>query len=459
MPKGLFFRLMGAFALVILVAVASVYLIANQTTANVFRSFMFRGQMIAAQDLANQLGDYYRANGSWNGVGAVLARGADSQGGMMGGMMGSGMMGGTSIWLADSRGVVVASSDNSRVGQSLSAAEQANATPIRANGQTVGLLAVDASMMPFIGDPASQDFLNQVNLSLLLAGFVAALIALVLGFLLFRQITAPLNALALASAKIAAGDLNARAEVRGDDEIAQVGRAFNGMADNLARSEAARRNMLADVAHELRNPIGVIQGHLEAMLDGVFPLDAEQVASLHDETILLGRLVDDLRALALADAGQLSLTREKTDLSALVTKTVQAFRAQAAENHITLTTDLPANLPPVNLDPERIAQVLGNLLSNAFRYTPTGGSVRVTLSNLGKAARVQVSDTGPGIPADALPHVFERFWRGDKSRSRPQGGAGLGLAIAKQWITAHNGQIGVESQVGKGSTFWFELPI
>lgn len=458
--QGLFFRLMGAFVLVIVVAVATVYVIANLTTANEFRSFMFRGQMVATQDVANQLADYYRSNGSWRGVADVLSRGANAQGAMMsGGMMSNGMMGGSSLWLADPRGVVIASSDNSRVGQTLTTAEQASASPVRVNGQAVGLLAVDASMMPSGGDPASQDFLNQVNRSLLLAGLAAALIALILGFVLFRQITAPLNALALASTKIAAGDLDARVEVRGEDEIAQVGRAFNGMAENLERSETARRNMLADVAHELRNPIGVIQGHLEAMLDGVFPLAPEQIASLHDETILLARVVDDLRTLALADAGQLSLRREAVDLAALVNKTVQAFQPQAAEDHITLKSDLAGDLPSTNLDPERIAQVLSNLLSNALRYTPEGGTVTVTLRKIGKVERMQVSDTGPGIPADALPHVFERFWRGDKSRSRAQGGAGLGLAIAKQWIAAHDGHIGVESQAGEGSTFWFELPI
>ncbi len=374
-------------------------------------------------------------------------------------MMGQGMMGSTRLWLADDRGVIVASSDQSRVGQALSSAERASATPVRVNGQTVGWLAVDPGMMNSIADPASQQFLNQVNRSLLLAAWVAALIALALGFVLFRQITAPLNALARASNGIASGDFKARARVHGDDEIAQVARAFNAMADNLARSETARRNMLADVAHELRNPIGVIQSHLEAMLDGVFPTTPEQIASLHDETILLTRLVDDLRALALADAGQLTLARQPTDLHTLVSKTVEAFQVQATENQIMLTSELATNIPPVHIDAERIAQVLRNLLSNALRYTLAGGRVHVKLMNTGRAARVQVSDTGPGIPSEVLPMVFERFWRADKSRTRAQGGAGLGLAIAKQWIEAHGGQIGVESELGQGTTFWFNLPL
>ena len=315
-------------------------------------------------------------------------------------------------------------------------------------------------------DPSSQEFLDQVNRSLLLAGLAAALIALALGFILFRQITAPLDALTHATQKIAVGDLKTRAVVRGEDEISRLGRSFNAMAENLEHSETARRNMLADVAHELRNPLGVIQSHLEAMLDGVFPTTPEQIASLHDETLLLTRLVGDLRDLALADAGQLSLHREVTDLRALVERTTDAFQAQAAEHQIALQHDLAENLPLVNLDAQRIEQVLRNLISNALRYTPAGARVIVKLVRAGNAARVEVSDTGLGIPADAVAHVFERFWRGDKSRSRALGGAGLGLAIAKQWIEAHGGQIGViSSQVGgattqpSGTTFWFTLPL
>lgn len=474
LTKSLFFRLMGAFALVILVGFSIVYVIANQTTANEFHFFMFRGQMVAVQDLANQLADYYRARGSWNGVESVLTRDANPSGGMGGGMMsGTTMMGAPRLWLADARGVIVASTDNSRWGAQTSPSELANGTAIRVNGQTAGTLLVNAGTMNTVMDPSSQEFLDQVNRSLLLAGLVAAVIALALGFILFRQITAPLDALTHATRKIATGDLKTRAVVRGEDEISRLGRSFNAMAENLEHSETARRNMLADVAHELRNPLGVIQSHLEAMLDGVFPTTPEQIASLHDETLLLTRLVDDLRDLALADAGQLSLHCEATDLRALVERTTDAFQAQAAERQIALQHDLADDLPLFNLDAQRIEQVLRNLISNALRYTPAGARVTVKLARAGNVAQVEVSDTGPGIPADSLGYVFERFWRGDKSRSRALGGSGLGLAIAKQWIEAHGGQIGITNQVGVaaahalrdgnaptrqgGTTFWFTL--
>ncbi len=442
---------MGAFAIIIVVGVVIVALIANQTTTSEFQQFMFRGQMVRAQDLANELAAYYRTRGNWVGVEPLLS---DSSGGMMGTMMGSG-----GLWLADANGTIVASSDNTLLGQSIAANERAESVPIQVDGQRVGILIANSQMMHGITDTAAQDFLAQVNRSILLGGVAAATIALVLGFLLFRQITAPLNALATASDKIATGDLTARASVRGDDEIARVGRSFNAMADQLARSETARQNMLADIAHELRNPIGVIQSHLEAMMDGVFPMDVEQVTSLHDETLLLARLVGDLRELALADAGQLTLNRAPTDLRALIERVVNAFQAQANEREITLTASVPENIPPLNIDAQRIEQVLRNLLSNALRYTPANGVVMVTATQEKKLARVQVHDTGAGIAPEGLPHVFERFWRGDKARSRTQGSTGLGLAIAKQLVEAHGGEIGVESEPGKGTTFWFTLPI
>lgn len=459
MRRSLFFRLMGAFALVIVAGFSIVYVIANRVTASEFQYYMFSGQMVGVQEIANRLAASYRARGNWDGAEQLL-RDAVPSGGMMGGGMMSGpMMGSLRLWLADANGVIVAGTDTSRQAQQVPATQLANGTAIRVNGQTVGTLLTDAGTSSAVIDAPSQDFLNRVNQSLLLAGLTAAVVALVFGFVLFRQITAPLDALTRATQQIAKGDLATRARVRGEDELSRLGRSFNAMAENLERSETARRNMLADVAHELRNPLGIIQSHLEAMLDGVFPTNAEQIASLHDETMLLTRLVDDLREIALADAGQLSVHRTPTDLSALVTRVTEAFQAQAAERQIVLRCETGAKLPLLDLDAQRIEQALRNLISNALRYTPETGVVSVKLSRDANSARVEVSDTGSGIAPDALPHVFERFWRADKSRARALGGAGLGLAIARQWIEAHSGQIGVTSELEQGTTFWFTLPL
>ncbi len=456
MRHGLFVRLMGAFAFVILIGVLVVAVIANQTTTNEFRQFMFRGEMVQQEDFVAELANYYRVHSGWQGVGDLFPR----NGGMMsrGQMRGAGMAGMSSrILLADARGVIVADSYQQQIGEALDSTLRASGTPIVVDGQVVGTLAIAGDPLNALLDPAAQEFLNQVNRSLLLAGFVAGIIALALGFILFRQITTPLNALAIASEKIAGGDMSARADVTGNDEIAQVARSFNAMADKLATSEMARRNMLADIAHELRNPIGIISSHLEAMIDGVFPTDAEQLVSLHDETLLLARLVGDVRELALADAGQLVLNRAPTDLRALVERTTAAFLPQAQEENIKLVTRL-SDVPVLNVDAQRIEQTLRNLLSNALRFAPAQGSVTVSLTRDAQGVRVEVRDTGSGIAPEALPHVFERFWRGDKSRARTQGGSGLGLPIAKQWVEAHGGKIGVASELGQGAAFWFTLP-
>ena len=468
--KSLFVRLLAAFALVILIAITIISIIVNQSTTREFRSYMFRGRMEQSDQIARDLAAYYAARSSWQGVEGYLAQafGFGMRPSMMSSrMMGRGMswmMGGT-VLLADAGGTIIASRDGSGVGQKVTNAQLANSIPIEVSGRTVGTLIVPGASA---FDAPQEDFLRRVNASLLIEGVVAGVIAFALGFALFYQVTAPLNALASAARRIATGDLTTRVANPRDDEIGQVGRAFNAMAEGLAQSEMARRNMIADVAHELRNPLGVIQGQLEGMIDGVFPTTPEQIASIHEETLLLTRLVDDLRELALADAGQLRLMRCPTDLGALIEKTVAAFAPQAAGKNIALKTEIVTALPQVNMDPQRIEQVLRNLIANALRHTPGDGVVRVACSVDSARASfvtVRVSDTGPGIPPDDLPRVFERFWRGDKSRSRAPfdyrsgGGAGLGLAIAKQLVTAHGGEIGVESESGRGAMFWFSLPM
>ncbi len=382
--RSLLFRLMAAFALVIFVAVAIIFFIANQTTTNEFRGYMFRGGMAQSDEIAQQLAAYYAGRGSWQGVDVLLAPTlSPGMGQMMGtsarGRGGLGMMAAGALSVADVNGFVVAASDGAGIGQKASSAQIARGTPVQVNGQTVGTL-IDQSPEVTALDAAQQDFLQRVNLSILFAGIAAGAIALGIGFVLFRQITAPLNALTETTRKIAAGDLTARVASPKDDEIGQMGSAFNAMADSLSQSEAARRNMLADIAHELRNPLGVIQGQLEGMIDGVFPTTPEQIASIHDETFLLTRLVGDLRDLALADAGQLHITRQPTNVGALIEKTVAAFAPQAAEKSIALQTDIAAGLPTVSIDAQRIEQVLRNLIGNALRHSSEGAVVSVQCS-------------------------------------------------------------------------------
>jgi two-component system OmpR family sensor kinase/two-component system sensor histidine kinase BaeS len=307
-------------------------------------------------------------------------------------------------------------------------------------------------------DAQAQAYLEHVWSSFIWAGLLAVILALVLGAVVSQRLAAPLVLLTRAASAVAGGDLTQEVPGRGGDEIGELGAAFNRMTQSLAQAENLRRNMVADVAHELRTPLTVIQGDLQAILDGVYPLDIEQVASLYDETRLLTRLVDDLRDLALADAGQLRLDRAPVSMGMLAEAAVTSFSPAAKDAEIELSLELGEDVPAVMGDADRLAQVLRNLLGNALRHTPAGRKVTVRVGARNASVIISVADAGSGIAPEDLPHVFDRFYRGDKSRSRRGGGAGLGLAIARQLVTAHGGQISVESRVGHGAVFTILLP-
>lgn len=485
--RSLWFKLMAVFALVIAVAFGVVIVFTRAVTAQQFNVYITRqGQAWAAQ-LAPTFADYYARTGSWQGVEQLSSLpGGDWMTDMMSGMMGNmpnpmmsspdgsasrgaapgpwiaammmneGMLStmGNRLILADAHGTVIAETEGSLLGARLGPDELRQGTAIRVNGQTVGTLFITpAALAP---SPAA-DFLQSVNRSLLWAGIVAGGLALLLGSALFLHITRPLHHLSAAAQGIAGGDLSRRVTVVADDEMGRVARTFNQMAEALQRYERERRNTLADIAHELRTPLSVIQGNLEAMLDGVLPANAEELASLRQETQLLNRLIDDLRTLSLAEAGQLRLEKRPIDLGEIALQVQESLQQLASEKAITLETRLADGLPKIQADPERTAQIITNLVGNALRYTPAGGRVVVATHRAGKWIELAVNDNGPGIAAEDLPRVFDRFWRAERSRNRASGGSGLGLAIVKQLTEAHGGTIQVESQVGAGTTFRVRL--
>jgi signal transduction histidine kinase len=292
-------------------------------------------------------------------------------------------------------------------------------------------------------------------------GGIAAFIPLTIVVLLlfgtaargFRRFAAPLGDLIDAAESVEAGNYGVRVRARGPRELRSLATAFNSMSGRLESSERERRRLLADVTHELRTPLTIMQGNLEALLDGVYPADPAHLEPILDETRVLSRLVDDLRTLSLAEAGALTLHREPTDVGQLLTDSVASFRIQADAAGIELATALDGVLPQADIDPVRMREVLSNLLSNALRYTPRGGTVRVGASVADGKLRVTVRDSGPGIAADALPHIFDRFYKSDESR-----GAGLGLAIAKSLVVAHGGEIEATSAPGQGTEMRFWLP-
>ncbi|MFZ5917342.1 MAG: sensor histidine kinase [Chloroflexota bacterium] len=457
----LWVRLTLAFTLVILMAVGAIAVLINQTTDIGFRQYVTHSGMRASGSGVQQLAAFYEQQGSWEGVESLLGQGIvlDRPGGLpMPGMRDLRL----DVLLTDAHGKVIYDSADRATGKRLSNREKSRAVAINSvdGAQVIGYLLLASSDAPDWLGTLEQQFLGRVQRVLLITGALAVGLGLIASALLSHSLVAPLQRLATAARAVAGGDLGQQVRVEGSTEIADVGRAFNEMTTALEESESLRRNMVADVAHELRTPLSVLQGNLRAILDGVYPLEKQEMALLYDETRLLGRLVNDLHELAQAEAGQLSIHPYPTDVIHVVRTTVTNFEPAAEDKSIRLTATLPPALPPVLVDPDRLAQVLRNLLTNALRHTPEGQPITVAASLIDGAVEIAVTDRGEGIATQDLPYVFDRFYRAERSRSRTEGGAGLGLAIVKAIVEAHRGQVSATSDgPGQGSTFRVRLPL
>ena len=442
-----FWQLIVSFVLVIVLAWGGMLLAGRAALNRVERDRTPATALLWADRLAG----YYGARGDWQQVEDMIAAypcgpdwapwGADWQ---------------TDYVLTAPDGTILSASDEEQLGQRLSHWELKRATPVTVDDQVIGYLLPPPFDRFKPGRPLG---ITSALQGFLLTGLLIGLGSLVVGLVISRGVSRPLSHLTEATRAVAAGDLDVRVSARYPGEMGELATAFNDMAADLARADELRRNLTADVAHELRTPLSVIRGKLEGVLDGIYPATAEHLEPVLEETELLTRLVEDLRLLALAEAGQLALEKRPLDVGDLLRDAQVNFGPQAADRGVTLSLDPPPDLPQVLADWQRIAQVLGNLLTNALRHTPPGGCVTMSAAADDDRVTVTVADTGTGIPADDLPYIFERFWRGDKSRSRAGGGTGLGLAIAKHIVEAHGGTIGVESAPGEGARFWFTLPV
>jgi two-component system OmpR family sensor kinase len=493
----LWVRLALAFGAVTITGIIMAAILTNQQVGPQFRRFVMHDQMMNSPMIMT-LADYYTHSQSWAGVETLFneppGRGENGHGPGWGPGRDQGPPGWwnntPNLVLADASAQIIYDRLGRRVGSRLSQPEQADAIPIiEQQGQIIGYLVFDPPGFGALSGPA-QMFLWQFNRSLVQAGLIAGGLGILLGLGIARGLSAPLGRLATAARRISKGDLSQRVPVTGSDEVADLARAFNEMAAGLQQAETLRRSLVADIAHELRTPLAVMQGNLQAILDDVYPLEKAEIATVYDETLILSRLIDDLRELAQAEAGQLSLNLQPVQLVPLIEQAVNLFEELTHEKGIKLAASLPSDLPTVLADPDRVRQVLHNLLANALRHTPDGGEIEIRaeesrggfareqgrdisppllrppaplLENTTPPSllRITVTDTGPGISPADLPQVFNRFWRADKARSREQGGSGLGLAIARQLVEAQGGQIGVESEgvAGRGSRFWFTLPV
>jgi len=453
-------RLFLSFGLIALISVIGVVFIARQNTASAVRSFMYRGGLTGEGGLVQQLETFYQQNGSWSGVQNLLQSSGHGRGQGNSGSGGNLGAGNSRLRVADAAEQTIADTSSATPAGELNDADLKNAILLQVDGRTVGYLLAEG------GTGFSQRdelfLLDRLTNAGLTAGLIAGGISLLLSLLLAYNLMRPVRELTQAAQYLGQGDLSQRVQIKGGDELSLLANTFNNMADSLQQAEETRRSMTADIAHELRNPLAVQRANLEALQDGVYPLTPQALQPILEQNLLLTRLVDDLRTLALVDSGELKLEITSVDLPGLVERLVERFRPQAAQNQITLlvTSRIPLSSPRTGqVDPFRMDQILNNLLSNALRYTPSGGQIEVVIESDERKARVSVHDSGPGIPEEALPHVFERFYRADRSRSRSEGGTGLGLAIARKLAEAQAGSLVAENHPKGGAIFTLQLSL
>jgi signal transduction histidine kinase len=452
MIHSLQFRLLMAFTAVIIVATGTVaFFVSRVASAEIEQRRAMEEQVQMAQ-MVTFLTNYYIFQGDWEGAGALVD--------------GLATMDGRRLVVSDGSGLVVADSEDILVGQAAPTEPSDSYVMVKVPVSTIdGKIVIQATPEAAAGGPPQRmervswvTLSETINRFLLWGGLIAVAIALLFTFFLSRRISSPIHALTQTAKKLGRGDFAQRVPVKGKGEIQELSAAFNSMAADLEQSEKTRRELVADIAHELRTPLTNIKGYLEAIDDGVLAADPVTLKSLNEEVGLLARLVADLHDLSLADSGQLKLARQGEDIGQLITREITVIRARAEAAGVTLAAALEEPLPQVNIDYYRIHEVLHNLLDNAVQHTPAGGRIDVTARADGRWVAVTVQDTGEGIPPEALPHIFDRFYRVDKSRTRATGGSGLGLTIVKRMVEAHGGRIEVRSETGRGSVFTFTLP-
>jgi len=515
-------RLLLSFGIIILVALGSVLVAARVTAEQEVQVFLGRGALAGVETLVTDLEDYYQAEESWDGVLEVFASkegagegqstgsGQDAGAGQSvgegqgagegsGGMgpghgatqsgvdevvtegehlaesvaepqeeslpqgnpaaeSGLGSLGRPGHRLTDANGVIVYSPEEGDLGLFISEVELEEAIPIDNGSITVGYLLPEGGT-PQLPTNFEAQLVERIQSAATVAALVSGGIAIILALILAQMVLRPVKVLTRAADRLSDGDLSQRVHIKGKNELSNLGDTFNQMATSLQEAEEQRRALTADIAHELRTPLAVQQANLEALQDGVYPLTQANIKPIIEQNHLLARLVNDLRTLALADSGELSLNRRPVDMRLLCLAVIARFEAAFASSGIKVLQDIEAGLGTVNVDPERIEQILHNLLQNAQRYTARNASIFINLFRDGQNAVLSVRDTGTGIPEEELEKIFKRFYRVDKGRERAKGGTGLGLAIARQLAEAHGGSLSAANHPEGGAVFTLRLPL
>ncbi len=467
MLRSLTWKLALAFLLVALTAASLVAVSIRLTNPAQLGRLIVEQQRSA---LKSTLVTYYTEHGSWAGASESVYQPPNNPlpqptgvpGTDLGGNLGPGPQGPPHdrralFGLVDAGGsIVIPLLPRYPLGTQVPADVVQKGDPVEVDGQVVGTI-LTADLPPGL-TPAETAYLQRTYAALAVAGSGAVLVAMLVGVLLARTLTRPLRALTQATHRMAGGELEQEVSVKSSDEIGELASAFNQMSQALARANQARRRMTADVAHELRTPLTVIAGYVESMRDGILAPSPARLSIIYAEIEHLQHLVGDLRTLTQADAGELALSKQRVEPQQLLAQTVAAFEHEAARKGVRLELQLSGPTPPIRVDETRMAQVLSNLITNALRYTPEGGRVALGAAAEDGQVTLTVHDTGHGIPAEALPFVFDRFYRADEARSAESGESGLGLAIVKALVEAHGGTIKVESGEAIGTTFSIRLP-
>ena len=467
MPRSLRTRLIFSFLVIIIVTTGLFVLLTNLIITQRFNSMVIRDGQRYSMRISPLFAEYYAQTGGWEGI-EELVDSFQNQRPMLGPFGHKPHIDGVGMeWMAaateerllllDVDGQLVFDSAPSDSAIQELPEDTEKGIPIVVENEQVGTLIVASTLG--ILTTVQSDFIHQVNIVMLVAALIAVLAVLVVGTWQARKIIAPVQALAEASRRVADGDLSQKIPVTSQDELGEMAVAFNTMAAELTQQQELRLRAMADIAHELRTPLTVLQIDLESIEDGLTIPNAETITRLKSEVFHLNNLVEDLRILSRVDAGDLTIDFQPLEIVALVRVVINRVRETARENEI----DLVAHLPEMELwvigDDQRLAQVLLNLLSNAFQHTPPNGQVTVTVKREGDEVHLSVQDTGEGIPAGDIPHIFKRLYRADLARSRDKGNSGLGLSIARSLVEAHSGRIWVDSIEGEGSIFTISLPL
>jgi len=447
-----------AFIIVSLVGVLLVGILVQQVTRSAFDRFLFDQDKSAILSLLTQ---HYEDEGSWQNlenayrqyVGSRIRNPASPR---FDSFKGVSALFQIPYTLVDTDGKVVFGRPL-RTEQHVSPVEIQKGIPLEVDGHTVGWLLEPHSPFQWERNTPQATFLTTLNRVVLLSAAGALVIALVLGGILARSLTRPLRELSTATQAVAQGELGYQVEVRSKDEIGQLAGSFNQMSADLAKANQLRKQTTADIAHDLRTPLSVIMGYTEALNDGKLTGSPEVYTTMHQVSEHLSHLIDDLRTLSLADAGELPINLQNINPTHLLERTAAAYASQAQSREVALRVKADPDLPEIEVDPERILQVMSNLVSNALRYTSSGGWIELLASAEQDDITIRVQDNGAGIAPEDLPKVFTRFYRGDKSRQQ-NGEAGLGLTIARSLVEMQGGTISVKSEIGQGTIFTIRFP-